>query len=170
MYGGSVGFDGGGNSPGFIGSSVYPPPRTMAHLFAATVLTGILLFAVVLYMMRGMKWRSYDLTFGQRERSGADVLADVVAHPATWGLGFLVLVSITTVIALTAVGALPLPLPGGVVGIAAAFGALIVVFLVFGTYGMMRSRNASYAESVAMSLFLLGILFAIAITANLAVA
>jgi hypothetical protein len=140
----------------------------MATIVVASVVMGLLALAVALYVGRGMEWRSYVVPSGER-RGGLESVGAALRHPAAWALGFFLLVFGAGAVALAAVGAISLPLPGGNLGVAGPFALMLVVFVGLGTYGALRARRRSTAESVVVSLVVLATLFLLGLTANLVV-
>lgn len=138
----------------------------MASILVASVVMGLLTLAVALYVVRGREWRSYDFVPVGGDRDTWESLTAMARHPATWAVGFLLLVFGTVFVAMAAVGAIDVPVSTGV--LAAPFALMLLLFLVFGSYGAVRSRRGSTAEATIVSLLVLGTLFVVAVTANLA--
>lgn len=139
----------------------------MVSIIAATAATGLVLLAVAFFIMWGMDWRSYAFTFGQPEERPEAALGRLLADPATWAVGFVVLVLAVGAVALAAVGAIDLPVPGGNTAVLAIFGGLLTLFLVLGTYGLMRDHDSSTAEAVAASVVMFAGLFVLGVSAML---
>lgn len=139
----------------------------MVSIIVGTAVTGLLFLAVVLFMARGMRWRSYEFSFGRERETTGEALARYVQHPATWSLAFLLFVFVVAGAALAAVGALSLPVPGGMAAVGLVVALLVVVGGVFGTYGYIRSLGRSASEAAVMALLVFGFLFITFLSANL---
>lgn len=140
----------------------------MESILVATVLMGLLTLAVALYVVRGMEWKSNRFVPGNGDRDTWETLDAATHHPATWALGFFALVFGTIAFAMIAVGAIELPFNLGLGAIVAPFAVMIVLFVGLGTYGALRAHQRSTAEATVVSLLVLGTLFLLAVTANLA--
>lgn len=139
----------------------------MASIIVSTAVTAVLLVAVVMYVVRGRNWRSYAFQFGEERESLGEALGRHARDPATWGAGFVLLVLATGLVALSALGAFSLPGPGGVMAVAIVFGLLLTVSVVFGVYGLVRSRDRSTAEATLVTLLLVAGLFVVLVSGNL---
>jgi hypothetical protein len=139
----------------------------MVSIIVGTAVAGLFLMATVLFMTRGMTWRSYEFSFGREVETPGETLARYVQHPASWALGFFLLIFSVGVVALAALGALPIPVPGGLAAVGIIVGLLAFVATVFGTYSFVRSRDRSTAEAVVMSLLVFGVVFVLFLSANL---
>ena len=139
----------------------------MVSSIVGTAVAGFFLLATVLFVTRGMTWRNYQFSFGREAETPGETLARYVQHPAAWSLGFLLLVFSVGAVALAALGALPVPVPGGMTAVGIVVGLLALVAVVFGTYGFVRSRDRSTAEAVVVSLLVSGTAFVFFLTANL---
>ncbi|WP_254545932.1 hypothetical protein [Halomarina pelagica] len=139
---------------------------------ASAFLTGLLLVAIVVALLRLRDWRRYDPASsddrGGRLTGAYGVLAAAATRQATWILGFLLL-------ALGVGAAAVLFLVGGptgqMAGVAAALlGVLaLCLFLVLGIYRTIRFRGRTSAEAFAVSAWVVGALFVLAVSVNLLV-
>lgn len=151
----------------------------MALLLIGTVLTGFLLLAVVLWIARGIDWRSNDLIV---DRGDADLLGALANSPAVWVAAFLglalgltgvaiVAVLDVSVVELTGIG-LPEDLAKQVLELlptlaTVAIGSVVLFYLVGGTYVAVRSRNVSSAAATLAVAIVLGTLLMVAIAGKL---
>lgn len=138
----------------------------MVSIVVATAVTGLVFLAVALFMIRGREWRSYEFSFGRERESPADVLARWAVSPMTWVSGFLLLVLGTALVSMAAIGAIPISVPA-MASVAAVIGSLLIVGVVIGTYGFVRSLDRSTAEASLVSLIVLGGLSIGFLSANL---
>lgn len=136
----------------------------MALLLIGTVLTGLLLLAVVLWIARGIDWRSNDLIVDRGEGEGLGALAN---SPAVWVAAFLVLALGLTGVAILAVGDFGVAVPGVQTLAVAAIGSLVLLYLVGGTYAAARGRNVSSAAATLAVAIILGTLLLVAIAGKL---
>lgn len=134
----------------------------MAFHVAAAVVMGLLLLAVVLVIARGMDWRSNTVLTGRQERN---VVEEAARNPMVWTVGFLVLALGTTAVAVLAVG--DFGVAGMLPAAAAAFGLIVAIYLVVGTYAAARDRDVSAAGATLATSVLLGVLLLAAISARL---
>lgn len=125
---------------------------------------GLLLLGVVLWIARGMDWRSNDLIVSRGEGEG---LAGLANSPAVWVVGFLALALGLTGIAILAVGDFGVPMPGVETLAMAGMGSLVLLFLVGGTYVAARDRNVSSAGATLAVAVIFGTLLLAAITGTL---
>jgi hypothetical protein len=139
----------------------------MVSIIVGTAVTGLLFLAVVLFMARGMEWRSYQFSFGYEAESPGQAVGRWLRQPSTWAFGFVVFAFLIAAVALAALGALPLPGPGGMAAVGLVVGLLVLVAAVFGTYGFVRSRDRTTAEAVVVSLFVFATMFVLFLSANL---
>ncbi|MFC4553154.1 MULTISPECIES: hypothetical protein [Halorussus] len=131
---------------------------------ASTLVTGLLLIAVWLFVGRIEDWR----------RDAADVTAPRTEHPArltespaVWTAGFLFLV--------VAVGGGAVALISGVVSVSAsswvvvagALGALLVCYLVWGVRGTVRYRGYGNAFATLAAAWTAGLLLVTAVAISL---
>jgi len=136
----------------------------------ATLLTGLLLMAVALFVVGGMNWRSYEFSFGRERESTGETVTRWLSSPLAYGGVFVLFTLVAMAAVLAAVGALPVSVPvSPAVAVGAGFGTMLVAFLVLGTYGAIRSRQGSPAEATAAGVVVLLTLLMLAITANLIV-
>lgn len=139
-------------------------------LLASTVLMGLLTGAVALFVIRGRKWRRYspDVS-GLRVES----LRDGEMGAGTMALGFLLLVFVVGGAAVLLVGGfeslsgLPSPSISAGVAIPALLGLLLVAYVVVGAYSTARSHGAGNAQAVMVGLWAFGLLFVLAVAAQL---
>lgn len=136
----------------------------MALLLVATVIAGLFLLAVALWIARGIDWRSNDLLVDRGEGAGLGALAD---HPAVWVAAFLALALGSTGVALVAVGDFGVAVPSAQPLAVAAMGLIVLLYLLGGTYVAVRGRNVSSAGATLAVALVLGTLLLIAVTGNL---
>ncbi|UPV76523.1 hypothetical protein M0R89_18495 (plasmid) [Halorussus limi] len=140
-----------------------------AYLASAFV-TGALLLAVWALVARTEDWRSYDPAPAEdgRGRRRSD---DAEEPVAAWAAGFFLLV---LVVAGGAVLLVSDPAFAAAVGdwvaLAAAFGALLLGFLVWGTYSSARFRGLQSAQAALLSAWVFGSLFVAVVAAKLVLA
>lgn len=139
----------------------------MASIIVGTAASGVLFLAVLLFMARGMEWRSYEFSFGREAETPGQTLGRYLGHPAVWALGFFLLVFLTAGVALAAVGALPLPVPSGPAAAGIVAGVVLLVAVELGIYQFLRSRDRSAAEAVAVGILVFGGLMLVLFSANL---
>lgn len=130
-----------------------------------TAVTGLFLLVVALAIARGVDWRSNDI-FAARENGGSLVGA-LAESPAVWVVTFLSLALGLTAVVLVAVGGFGLSAPGGVALAVAPFAALLLAYLVVGTYTAARDRNVSAAVATLAAALVVGVLLLAAIAGNL---
>lgn len=136
----------------------------MALLLVASVVAGLLLLAVALWVARGIDWRSNDLLVSRGEGAGFGAL---VNRPAVWVAGFLTLALGLTGVALLAVGDFGVAMPAAPTLAMAAIGSVVLLYLVGGTYVAARGRNVSSALATLAVALVLGTLLLVAITGKL---
>lgn len=129
-----------------------------------TAVTGLVLLAVILWMARGVDWRSNDI-FAPAE--GGALFETLAGSPLVWTLAFLVAALGLPLLALAATGVLSIPLPGGVMTAGAAFALLVFLFMVGGTYGAARDRRISPAGATLAAALVVGTLLLVAIAGTL---
>lgn len=135
-----------------------------AETLVGTAVAGLSLLAVVLWIARGVDWRSNDI-FAPAE--GGTLFASLVGSPLVWTLTFLVTALGLSVLALAATGVLSVSVPGGVTTAGAGFGLLVVLFLVGGTYVAARDRKISAAGATLAAALVVGTLLLVAVAGTL---
>ena len=146
-------------------------PET-AYLASALV-TGTALLAVWALVVRMEDWRRYDPAAA--ERAGADSADAVHAARATdsvaaWAAGFFLLVLVVGGGTLLLVSDAALVAGVGWMGLAVAFAAVLVGFLLWGTYSSARFRGLQSAQAALLCAWVFGSLFVAAIAVKLVVA
>lgn len=136
----------------------------MALQLIATALMGLLLLVVVLFIARGIDWRSDNVITDHEE---GELLSALAGNPVVWVVVFLALALGLPAVALLAVGDFGLPVPGAATAAMAAFGALVLAYLVGGTYTAARARNVSSAGATLVAALLLGGLLLVAVSGKL---
>ena len=138
-------------------------------LLASTVLMGVLTAGVVMLLANGRRWRTYaptDLPARPEDR------VSVINRPGLLAVGFIALVFV--------VGGAVVFLSGGLatvgagtpsvdmgVAVSALLGLLIAGFAIVGSYTTARSHGAGVAQAVMVGLWALGLLFVLAVAAQL---
>jgi len=135
-----------------------------AETLVGTAVAGLVLLAVVLWIARGVDWRSNDI-FAPAE--GGALFASLAGSPLVWTLAFLVAALGLPVLALAATGVLSVSVPGGVTTAGAAFALLVVLFLVGGTYAAARDRRVSTAGATLAAALVVGTLLLVAVAGTL---
>jgi hypothetical protein len=149
---------------------MYHEPTTMAETayLASALATGALLLGVWALVVRMEDWRHYEPSTsggGGRVRARSDDDGDSVA---AWAAGFFLLALVVGGGAVLFVSdAAFAAAVGNWVAIAAAFGALLVGFLLWGTYSSARFRGLQSAQAALLSAWLFGSLFVASIVAKL---
>jgi hypothetical protein len=138
-------------------------------LLASTVVMGLLTGAIALFVIRGRAWRRYSPDVSALR---ADSLRDGELGPGTMALGFVLLVFVVGGAAVLLVGGfetLPLPAPGisAAIAIPALLGLLLVGYVVAGSYATARSHGAGNAQAALVGLWAFGLLFVLAVAAQL---
>lgn len=142
-------------------------------LLASTVLMGVFTAALVIALANGRRWRSYSPAAlpVPRQESG-DSVSD---RPGILALGFLLIVFAVG-------GAVVLPIGGletmgssapGVdpaMAVTALLGLLLAGFFAAGSYSTARSHGAGNASAVMVGFWALGLLFIVALAAQLLLA
>ena len=138
-------------------------------LLASTALMGVLTAGVVMLLANGRRWRTYaptDLPARPEDR------VSVINRPGLLAVGFIALVFV--------VGGAVVFLSGGLatvgagtpsvdmgVAVSALLGLLIAGFAIVGSYTTARSHGAGVAQAVMVGLWALGLLFVLAVAAQL---
>ncbi|WP_101298305.1 hypothetical protein [Halegenticoccus soli] len=143
----------------------------MAQLayFVSTVLMGLFLLAVAVSLARGGGWRQYRV---DDRRSTSDALARVAGSPTAWTVGFLLLVFVSAATAVLFVSGAGVPesIKGAVGFVLAGVGlSVLAAYLVFGIYRSARYRGLKSAQAAAASVWVLGLLFVLAVVLKLTV-
>jgi hypothetical protein len=139
------------------------------QLLASTVLMGVLTAAIVMVLANGRPWRSYSPTaLPARPENESSVLD----RPGTMAVGFILLVFL--------VGGAVVLLSGGLatmgtaapsvdmaLAVSALIGLLLVGYVVLGSYATARSHGVGYAQALLVGLWAFGLLFILAIAAQL---
>jgi hypothetical protein len=142
---------------------------------ASTVLTGLVVVALVVALARSREWRSAAATTGAVRTSRASAvttITDTARSPLGWTVAFLVLVFGIGGGALAFVtGAIPTAV-SQVAGVALmlAAGAVMGGYLFWGVYHSARYRGIKSAQATGTGLWVLGMLLIVAIVVRLAMA
>jgi hypothetical protein len=133
----------------------------------SAVATGALLLAVWLLVSRMENWRSYDPTVTRPDGGGFEWLDSTGA----WMAGFFLLVLVVGGGAVALVSSPGLASAvGSWVALAAAFGVLLLGFVLWGTYSSVRHRGHHSATAAMVSAWVFGGLFVTAIAVKLLLA
>lgn len=135
-----------------------------AYLVSALA-TGGLLLAVWAFVARAQDSRRYVPATGgggRVARSGTD-------STAAWTAGFVLLAlgAGGVAVALVSDAAIGSALGGGWVALVALLGALLVAYLLWGTYQSARFRGLRSSQAALLSAWLFGTLFLLAVVAKL---
>jgi hypothetical protein len=141
---------------------------------ASAVVTGAALLAVWTFVVRMEDWRRYDTAPVESARGGrrgrrsggprSDAPSDSVA---AWAAGFFLLVLVVGGGAVLLVSDVTLLAGVGWLGLAAAFAAVLLGFLLWGTYSSARFRGLRSAQAALLSAWVFGSLFVAVIVAKL---
>lgn len=140
---------------------------------ASTVLTGLLLVVLVVALARTRQWRSATTTIeGASHASTATALAETARTPLGWTVAFFLLVigfGGGTLVFVT--GSVPTAVSrsAGVV-LALVFAAALGGYLFWGVYHSARYRGLKSAQATGAGLWVLGLLFIVAIVVKLLMA
>ncbi|WP_135854247.1 hypothetical protein [Halorussus salinus] len=137
---------------------------------ASALVTGVALLAVWAFVVRMEDWRHYDPASAG---SGGSAPADATRATdsvAAWAAGFFLLVLVVGGGTVLLVSDAALVAGVGWMGLALAFGALLVGFLLWGTYSSARFRGLQSAQAALLSAWVFGSLFVAAIVAKLVLA
>ena len=140
-----------------------------ANTLVFTLLSGLILLAMVVLVLRLRRWRRDPGTVGAA-RSADVVFADALHNPTTWTVGFLVLVLVAVAGALAMVGALPVPESAQpIVGTAMLVGLGLVLggFVFAGVYASVRNRGYGSAPAAGMGSLVLGLLALLVVVTQL---
>lgn len=149
---------------------MYVHDMTTAYL-ASTALMGLFVVAVLMWMARSRGWYHYSPTVvsegwspGVERGSSVGRLA---SQPAVWIVSFIVLI-IGFVVGVIAFISAPAG-SGSMAGPAVALGGglLVVGYLLYGVYYAAKQRGHPRSLAVAESATVAGVLFLLAITAQL---
>lgn len=138
----------------------------MVSYIASTILMGLFLVAVVA-LVRVSERREYEGPSSERDGGLATWLTE---SPMAWILGFFLLVFVTGGASVLYVGGM-LPseattqLAGG--ALAAVVALVLVGYFVWGAYTMARSHGYQRSGAVAVGAWMVGLLFVVAIAAQL---
>ena len=136
---------------------------------ATALVTGALLLAVWVRVARLADWRRYDPApaEGARGRTRSTDSGDSVR---TWAAGFFLLVLVAGGGAVLLVSDAAFAAAIDWVALAVVFAALLVGFLLWGTYSSARFRGLRSARAALLSAWLFGSLFVAAVAAKLVLA
>ena len=138
----------------------------LGYLVSALV-TGAFLVAVWTLLGRMENWRSYDPSAGESQRGAPDWLNS----PAAWTAGFFLLALVVGGGAVLLVSDAGLAASvGSWTALAAMFAALLVGFVLWGTYSSARHHGYHSARAVLLSAWVFGSLFVGAIAVKLMLA
>ena len=151
-----------------------------ANTLLLTLLSALVLFAIVAFVLRARRWRRGPAELRgmtptrpsttTSTRSSTDDLAETLQDPATWTVGFLLLVLVAVAGALAVVGAMPIPESAqGLVGTVLLIVAAIVLggFVFAGVYSSVRGRGYGSAPATGLSVLIVGLIALVAVLVNL---
>jgi cbb3-type cytochrome oxidase subunit 3 len=143
----------------------------MVSYLASTILMGLFLVAVVA-LVRFSDRREYEAPSSREGGLARRAATWVVESPMAWILGFLLLVFVAGGTSVLYVGGI-LPSPSAATtqlagtALAAVFALVLVGYLVWGAYATARSRGYQRSGAVAVGAWVVGLLFVVAIAAQL---
>lgn len=115
----------------------------------ASLLFGLLVLAVVALVVSGREWRDYSLSLASRADSRSS-MARLASDPRVWTIAFLLVVlgvggaALAVVTDVAGLAGVALPVLGGVSG------ALVALFLLYGTFATARARGLHRAQAAAV--------------------
>lgn len=139
-----------------------------ANPLLSTLVTGLILLAIVVVAVRLRRWRRADAR-ADAETSLA-VIDRLLHSPTTWVVGFLVLVLVAVAGTLALVGAVPLPegVQPAVTTVLIVGSALVLGGFVFGgVYASVRGRGYGSAPAVGLGSLVVGLLALLVIVVQL---
>jgi len=138
---------------------------------ASSLLMGVLLFAVVFFLINSREWYQYTPALvGTADDDVFSSTARFVQSPVTWTASFLVFVFALLLAGLAFVGSdlVPVSDPAAMGTVLAAIAALLVVVYVFaGAYYLVKSRGLGNAAATGAGAALVALLFLVAVFVNL---
>ncbi|MFC7098636.1 hypothetical protein [Halobaculum marinum] len=142
---------------------------TTTAYFLSTVVTGVVLLVVIAYGARAFPWHRLATRAAASAGGGTAAAASLPGETAApsrtpVALGAVVVVALSGGIgAALAPGT---PVLGGFVGL---FGGLLALYVTWGTYHVCRSRGMNYAQAVGVGVWILAMVFLVAVVAKLLV-
>jgi len=130
---------------------------------ASALATGVLLLAVWAVVARAGDRRRYEVLPDDPERGGTDWSESVAA----WSVAFFLLLLVAGGGAVVLVSGASLPTAVSPVALVGLFGALLVGYLLWGTYQSARFRGLRSSQAALLSAWLFGTLFLVAIVVEL---
>jgi len=137
---------------------------------ASALVTGATLLAVWALVVRMEDWRHYDPASAEREEADSADALHATDSVAAWAAGFFLLVLVVGGGTVLLVSDAALVAGVGWMSLALAFGALLVGFLLWGTYSSARFRGLQSAQAALLCAWVFGSLFVGAIVAKLVLA
>jgi len=130
---------------------------------ASALATGVLLLAVWAVVSRAGDQRRYEVLGAGSDRDGAAWSESIAA----WSAAFFALLLAAGGGAVVLVSGASLPIPVGPIALVGLFGALLVGYLLLGTYQSARGRGLRSSQAALLSAWLFGSLVLAAIVAEL---
>ncbi|WP_132058741.1 hypothetical protein [Halorussus amylolyticus] len=141
---------------------------------ASALVTGLLLLAVWTVVARGPNWRHNDASTGEvGDLAGRDRTVRLTQSPAMWTAAFLVAAFVAGggAVLIVSDGALAGTLAAGIAGnatiLVGVFVALLLGYLLWGTYHSARFRGLHSAYAALLSAWVFGTLFVVVVAVNL---
>ena len=149
-----------------------------ANTLLFTLLSGLVLLAIVVLVLRIRRWRrgptelrGYTTFRPSREGDAASAgLTAALRDPAAWSVGFLLLVLVAVAGTLAAVGAMPVPesVQPLVTTVLLVLAAVVLGGFVFaGVYSSVRSRGYGSAPAAGLGTLVVGFLALLVVVVNL---
>ena len=139
---------------------------TTAYLLS-TVITGVVLLGVALYVARAFAWQRLarrvpsvagGATAGAPELPGATA----TPSPTPIAVGSIAVFAVAAGVGAAVVPASPVL--GALVGL---FGGLLALYVTWGTYHICRARGMTYAQAVGFGVWILAMVFLLGVVARL---
>jgi len=141
-----------------------------ANTLLFTVVSGLVLLAMLLVILRVRSWRQEPAAEGAPAESGWTRASEALNSPTTWTFGFLLLVLLAVTGALAVVGGLPIPeatQAAATTAVMVATGLVLAGFVFAGIYSSVRSRGLGSAPAVGLGSLVIGVLALVVVVAHL---
>lgn len=138
----------------------------------STLLMGLVLLVIVATLTHIRNWQRGSASV-IRERSTGGFLTRTIHNPTTWVVAFLIVTFGFTAGAIAVVGGVSIPDSSRQtigIGVAAAFGLLLVGYFFYGIYLSARNRGLNSAPALGVTSLVIGLVFLIAVVIQLILA